>query len=711
MSTAPNNNRIAAGSAAVVDDEFDSSGRYFKDGVRAIFPTEKEPMWARILPALDDNMSPHDAARKTSFAPYRDMHSGRVDNEVKGGTPAFTSWFVLGYVYQWLGRSGMSFTSPKQLTLAGITADQAPCPVMDLARTARLDARFAGLTKKQADPRRPGKEIVPLPGRPKVKAAMNAVAQIKGQLTQGLLVTSAQSLGALKETLSWPTSYGQQPRDPNFQQFLLGDVTHPNTGLLTCIKIVPPAPNSGGFPYLGFHFTERENCLGTERVFPVGPEALANRYDLGSLDIWRIPSYQEIVDMLVGDGAFPLELIHIACGHRANVRGGTGMTGAPGAIPGAAVGAAAGGFGNTPAGFGAPAGAAPVGGFGGAPAGGFGGAPTGAPAGFGGGAPAGFGGGAPAGGFGGAPAGAPAGFGGGAPAGFGGGAPAGFGGGAPAGFGAPAGAPAGFGGGAPAGFGGGAPAGGFGGAPAGAPAGFGGAPAGAPAGFGAPAGAPAGFGGGAPAGGFGGAPAGAPAGFGAPAGAPAGFGGGAPAGFGGGAPAGFGAPAQQAPIQQAPVQQAYQPPVQQPPVQQPPVQQPPAVMIYAAVNGAVMQTPMTIADAVNFARTNPAAVFAPSDNSLPWSAITAMPGYAAVAQGAQQQTIQPAVQQAPQQQPPIQQNATIAPGATGAPLSPEENSELQQLLAFNDQAAKTGQSLDTNQIHRMGELLKRAGNR
>ena len=591
MSTAPNNNRIAAGSAAVVDDEFDSSGRYFKDGVRAIFPTEKEPMWARILPALDDNMSPHDAARKTSFAPYRDMHSGRVDNEVKGGTPAFTSWFVLGYVYQWLGRSGMSFTSPKQLTLAGITADQAPCPVMDLARTARLDARFAGLTKKQADPRRPGKEIVPLPGRPKVKAAMNAVAQIKGQLTQGLLVTSAQSLGALKETLSWPTSYGQQPRDPNFQQFLLGDVTHPNTGLLTCIKIVPPAPNSGGFPYLGFHFTERENCLGTERVFPVGPEALANRYDLGSLDIWRIPSYQEIVDMLVGDGAFPLELIHIACGHRANVRGGTGMTGAPGAIPGAAVGAAAGGFGNTPAGFGAPAGAAPVGGFGGAPAGGFGGAPTGAPAGFGGGAPAGFGG-------------------------------------------------------------------------------------------------------------------GAPAGFGAPAGAPAGFGGGAPAGFGGGAPAGFGAPAQQAPIQQAPVQQAYQPPVQQPPVQQPP-----AVMIYAAVNGAVMQTPMTIADAVNFARTNPAAVFAPSDNSLPWSAITAMPGYAAVAQGAQQQTIQPAVQQAPQQQPPIQQNATIAPGATGAPLSPEENSELQQLLAFNDQAAKTGQSLDTNQIHRMGELLKRAGNR
>ncbi|MFK5283132.1 hypothetical protein ACI3PL_26535, partial [Lacticaseibacillus paracasei] len=59
----------------------------------------------------------------------------------------------------------------------------------------------------------------------------------------------------------------------------------------------------------------------------IGEASLAARYDLLSDSTFRILPYQDLVDRILADGAFPRELVAAACGHMAHIPGGSAPTG------------------------------------------------------------------------------------------------------------------------------------------------------------------------------------------------------------------------------------------------------------------------------------------------------------------------------------------------------------------------------------------------
>lgn len=272
-----------------------------------------------ILPAFDSSLSEYDTARPSSYEPYR---SNTLQDE-KTGFGAFTGWFtsIKGYCYYGSGKS--TFVSPLTAEMAD-PIKELRSYVFNLERTMG-DSTYTHLVT----PKDPRNDVTPLPRESNI-ALVNVWAgttneRAKDQsVTNRVLVLREQAFTKLRHDLNTlrPVTV-DVPSDPDFPTFLYGDITSPKIGALQ-FSTMMYTPDNGGFagPALDLgklvHQGAGKQAISTTRV-PITEAMLRGRYDVTDADnVLHIPSYEEIVELLIEEGLVPYELVQRVCSPKYN---------------------------------------------------------------------------------------------------------------------------------------------------------------------------------------------------------------------------------------------------------------------------------------------------------------------------------------------------------------------------------------------------------
>jgi hypothetical protein len=189
--------------------------------------------------------------------------------------------------------------------------------VQDIRNFARKheDPAIRALTERPANVKE-AKIIIPYANR---RYVFNFYGTAGSDRTQRnyLIDVSQKAFEDLAGKLSeWRPAH-EPPLDNNWTNYLYGDITDPNNGIMVDTVSIPSNPQ----PFNGFIFTSgsHKSTKGV-RQYPVPPEALTGRYQLyGDQSAFKIMQPQEIVDFLVEDGAIPYHLIQEVCSHYCNV--------------------------------------------------------------------------------------------------------------------------------------------------------------------------------------------------------------------------------------------------------------------------------------------------------------------------------------------------------------------------------------------------------
>lgn len=289
-------------------------GGLFAPGVRVVYPKQNSVLRGRVMPAFNVMMNQADSLYKTSIMPYRDRNAPELDKQTQ--TPAFTPFFVNIQSHRFFGAKERSFLSPRTLQIMeGATAEQTADPLIDLYNGIKRtkDEDLIKLYLKKADDKKNSRPKVPLPSK---QAVMNFYHEGEnGAWETSLLVLSRGAMDHMKEQLAWPVPSGKTPHDPNWPEFLFGDITDPENGLLATVSLTKLENISAHC----LHFSTKKYSLDGAVVKKIPASELANRYDILSLDVLVIPTYQQIVDIIVQETDIDLELVKRYCGHAANV--------------------------------------------------------------------------------------------------------------------------------------------------------------------------------------------------------------------------------------------------------------------------------------------------------------------------------------------------------------------------------------------------------
>lgn len=288
-----------------------------KDGVHHVMLSKSNPAVGRILPAFDFSLNPKDGAFPTSFSPYRDK-----DKLSDQGIPVFLSWFYYYPMHTYLGKSKHFFVSPRIRKSFNPGAAAIDCfdPVEEMFwKIRRNDTQHMHLRYLVMKPQN-STEVVNLPlAAARRLAVTNFYGSVdpKNDNSNFLLILSEMGMNMSKALLDEAGLRSQAPRDPNWQDFLFGDVTHPITGLeARATTKVATGNNERGIGINTLVFSNGDKTLAGSREVPVGAEALAGRYNFFDIEnVWNIPHPQVIVDRLVDDNEIPLEFMKEVCGN------------------------------------------------------------------------------------------------------------------------------------------------------------------------------------------------------------------------------------------------------------------------------------------------------------------------------------------------------------------------------------------------------------
>ena len=291
---------------------------FFQNGVRHAFASGDRDIKGRILPAFDTSMSREDKAFSRSWVPYRNLAADPSEYDEDTKSPPFSGWFQVFKGYRFFGKSSDSFISP--LTLRGAVPDsESRCPVFDCfmkAKKAEPGSAWAALLKSDKGDKN-DRGILPAPS---VLAAVNMyMSSEKGDWENAVFTMPQASLIDLKTKLCVLTPRSMpEPYDPDFPDFLFGDITNPKTGLLVTGTKLTLATNNA-IKYNGFRIGRSDQKLDGAAPKAVSDDILARRWELMSDKTLKILTYQEIVNLLLDDGALPVDLIQEACSEFADV--------------------------------------------------------------------------------------------------------------------------------------------------------------------------------------------------------------------------------------------------------------------------------------------------------------------------------------------------------------------------------------------------------
>jgi hypothetical protein len=290
-------------------------GGYYKPGVYGGTPTQKKTYSGRILPAFNYNLSQADSEFPSSWMPYR--NADNIDAETN--QPVLSAFFAVVAAYSWFGNKQVSFLSPSTLRFTQSIArgPELIDPVQDLRNFAKKhdDPAIRALTERPEN-KKDAKIIIPYAQRRYV-FNFYGTAGVDRNFRNYLVDVSQKAFEDLAAKLSeWRPAH-EQTIDPNWPNYLYGDITDPQNGVLVETTSIPSNPQ----PFNGFVFTSGSHkSLKGIRQYPVPPEALSGRYQLyGDNSAFKIMSVQDIVDFIVDDGAIPYHLIQEVCSNYAHI--------------------------------------------------------------------------------------------------------------------------------------------------------------------------------------------------------------------------------------------------------------------------------------------------------------------------------------------------------------------------------------------------------
>ena len=301
---------IRGGSAGEPTRTFQSP--FFQAEVKSLELRTKDVYKLRLLPAFNRDILPDDPSYKISYLPYR-RTNGDIDKVTQ--TPAFTDWYYIMQGYTWLGRQGKGFLSPLNLhegpMAGGID------PIADCLFYARRheDPSVKALAKKPENVKN-AKAIIPSTRR---FCFFNAYAERENAWDVYACWGSQTTLEDLKTQLAIKGGRGDQIISPAFQEFLYGDVTDPQEGLLATVKKGTIGIGNQTLETSLFTFSKNTQSLDGAELFPYDPASeagqaiLAARYDFMDDTVVKVATYQEILDYIVEDGTIPYWLIEEAC--------------------------------------------------------------------------------------------------------------------------------------------------------------------------------------------------------------------------------------------------------------------------------------------------------------------------------------------------------------------------------------------------------------
>ena len=127
-----------------------------------------------------------------------------------------------------------------------------------------------------------------------------------------LIITSA-CLNQLKKRLSLRAGREDPIITEEFKEFLYGDVTDPKTGSIAKIRETHMEENTL-MKFAGLFFSDKDGYLEGREESPITDDVLASRYDISDTDeVTKIKTYDEILELMVSDGAVPYNVIVRAC--------------------------------------------------------------------------------------------------------------------------------------------------------------------------------------------------------------------------------------------------------------------------------------------------------------------------------------------------------------------------------------------------------------
>lgn len=264
-----------------------------------------------ILPARDSNMSTVDSAYPTSYEPYRLL--GTLDKDTN--EPKFSNWYYTFEVYDFFGDNYHSIISP---TNAGM-----PDPIADLRiyihtqRKRYNDTQYMYLVDKKywgdAAAINDFKQKVALPNS--VKYTFMNVFSTSGEEGDTSFANRVLMLrpGAQKELIATlnrqRTLRDGAAIDTTWSDYKIGDITNPKAAMQFSVKLIPTENNPGiMFPVLDFS--------NTAELKAIPAEALVGRYELDDDTVLNIPTYDELVNILINETSVPYDLIKFVCGKK-----------------------------------------------------------------------------------------------------------------------------------------------------------------------------------------------------------------------------------------------------------------------------------------------------------------------------------------------------------------------------------------------------------
>jgi hypothetical protein len=295
----------------------------FQPGVQVLYPGDKKPgLQIRILPSHDENMDPNDPAFARSVVPYRDRELLTNDGHLK-----FSGWFATLQAYDYVGNGELNFLSRSMLP-ADLPEQERMDPMHHLRTYAWNTPAYKHLASKppptgDAEKDKYARAVLQRPSNPVI---YNVLAKWQGENTPKNFVAKC-SLTAHdfleKQLNAYRPAHMAQPHDPDYPNYLLGDVTHTHLGL-TAQFIKHQVSNTGSPPWT-FVYTPNIGQATADTFRSAWAlqswEQLEKRRYLMSSDTLYFPTYQELVDILIDDGflnAYP-DLVARACGAHCNV--------------------------------------------------------------------------------------------------------------------------------------------------------------------------------------------------------------------------------------------------------------------------------------------------------------------------------------------------------------------------------------------------------
>lgn len=272
-----------------------------------------------ILPAFDPTLNEKDESRPLSYGSYRDTDSVNANGDYE-----LSAWSVSVDGYNFMGNSMQTFVSP-----AIIHKDD---PIIDLRKhiyNLRKDGDETYMNLVERPAKVDWREFkVALPGTQTMVLVNfwgtggNAKSDDVAEKKNRVLMLKPTAWCHLMDDLNKerPASV-RVPRDPENADYLLGDVTHPDHALEFTTKAIEAKGRTGNtFQAVVVDFGNLVAAPGGGKQLnckevAIPENILAGRLDLADCDnVLHIPTYDEIVDMLIEDGMVPFDLINLVCG-------------------------------------------------------------------------------------------------------------------------------------------------------------------------------------------------------------------------------------------------------------------------------------------------------------------------------------------------------------------------------------------------------------